>query len=115
MSRRPTNIVRFMGAPVLTGLVLSDADYDLIVSAIGPCHGAEVERFLAAASVVPGGRRLNTSHPIMEDVLAAVGVEVHGYMKLDEERDGRARVRPKRGSTAERLMVIYEQIEQHLS
>ena len=51
----------------------------------------------------------------MEDVLAAVGVEVHGYMKLDEERDGRARVRPKRGSTAERLMVIYEQIEQHLS
>lgn len=81
----------------------------------GPCHGAEVEGFLAAAPVVTGGRLLDTHHPIIEDVLAAVGVEVHGYMKLDEERDGRARLKPKRGSTAARLLVIYDQIERHLS
>jgi hypothetical protein len=52
----------------------------------------------------------------MDDVLAAaVGTEVHGYMKLDEERDGRARLKPKRGSTAERLLAIYNLVEQHLS
>jgi hypothetical protein len=85
------------------------------VSAIGPCHGPEVEDFLAAVSVVPGGRRLDLNDPIMDDVLAAVGTEVHGYMKLDEERDGRARMKPKRGSTAERLLAIHDLIEQHLS
>jgi len=115
MPRRPSNVIRFPGGQGTDGLVLDDADYDLIVSAIGPCHGPEVEDFLAAAPVVPGGRLLDTNHPIMDDLLAAVGTEVHGYMKLDEERDGRARLKPKRGSTAERLMAIYEHIERHLS
>ena len=115
MPRRPSNVIRFVGRPVVNGLVLSDADYALIVSAIGPCHGPAVEDFLAATPAVAGGRLLDTSHPIIEDVLAAVGTEVHGYMKLDEERDGRARMKPKRGSTAERLLVVYKQIEQHLS
>lgn len=115
MPRQPANILRFLGGRGADGLVLSDADYELIVSAIGPCHGSEVERFLAAAPAVPGGRFLNTGHPIIEDVLSAVGVEVQGYMKLDEERDGRARLKPKRGSTAERLQAVYDQIEGHLS
>jgi hypothetical protein len=115
MPRRPSNVISFPGGQGANGLTLSSADYDLIVSAIGPCHGPEVEDFLAAATVVPDGRLLDTNHPIMDDVLAAVGTEVHGYMKLDEERDGRARLKPKRGSTAERLLVIYDQIERHLS
>ena len=115
MPRRPSNIIRFLARPVVHGLVLSDADYQLIVSAIGPCHGAAVAEFLAAVPVVAEGRLLDTHHPIIEAVWAAVGVEVHGYMKLDEERDGRARMKPKRGSTAERLLVIYDQIERHLS
>jgi hypothetical protein len=115
MPRRPSNLIRFPGGQGANGLTLSIADYDLIVSAIGPCHGRSVEDFLAAAPLVPGGRRLDLNDPIMDDVLAAVGTEVHGYMKLDEERDGRARLKPKRGSTAERLLAIYNLVEQHLS
>lgn len=115
MPRRPSNVIHFPGGQSTDGLVLGESDYGLIVSAIGPCHGPEVEDFLAAAPVVPGGRLLDTNHPIMNDVLAAIGTEVHGYMKLDEERDGRARIKPKRGSTAERLLAVHDLIEQHLS
>ena len=116
MPRKPSNVIRLVGQPRIgQGVVLSDADYHLIASAIGPGHGREVEDFLAAASVVTGGRLLDTSHPHIEAVLAAIGTEVHGYMKLDEERDGRARAKPKPGSMAERLLVVYEQIEQHLA
>lgn len=115
MPRRPPNIIRFPGPSVAEDLVLSNTDYNLIVLAIGPCHGREIEDFLVAAPVVPGGRRLDLNDPIMDDVLAAVGTEVHGYMRLDEERDGRPRMKPKRGSTAERLQAIYDMIEQHLS
>ena len=115
MPRRPSNVISFPGGSRADGLVLSDDDYDLIISAIGPCHGPEVEDFLAAAPVVPGGRFIDTNHPIMDDVLAAIGTEVHGYMKLDEERDGRAGLKPKRGSTAERLLAIHDLIEHHLS
>lgn len=115
MASRPSNVVRFPGGRGDDGLVLSDADHELIASAIGPCHGSEVEDFLAAAPAVAGGRSLDVNHPLMMDVLDAIGTEVHGYMKLDEERDGRARLKPKRGGTAERLQVIYDLIERHLS
>ena len=115
MSRRPSNVIRFPGGQPADGLILGNADYDFIVSVIGPCHGSEVEDFLAAAPVVRDGRFLDTNHPIMDDVLAALGTEVLGYMKLDEERDGRARLNPKRGSTAERLQAIHDLIERHLS
>ena len=115
MARRRSNVVRFPGGQGADGLVLSDADHELITSAIGPCHGPEVANFLADAPTVAGGRCLDVNHPIMVDVLDAIGTEVHGYMKLDEERDGRARIAPKRGSTAERLQVIYDRIEGHLS
>ena len=96
------------------GVVLSDADHELVSSAIGPCHGPEIEQFLDRAPVVPEGRLLRTDHPIIDAVLEAVGIEVHGYMKLDEERDGRPRLKPKRGSTADRLLTIYRNIERHL-
>ena len=51
---------------------------------------------------------------IIEDVLGALGVEVHGYMRLDREHDGVTRTVPKRGSTAERLLVLYVIIENHM-
>ena len=99
----------------MDGIVLSDDDHKFLASLIGPCHGSVVERFLAAAPTVPGGRRLNINHPTMELLLEAIGTEVHGYMKLDEEESGRARLTPKRGGTAERLLKLYRRIEQHWS
>lgn len=99
----------------MTGFVLSDDDHNFLASLIGPCHGAEVEDFLAAAPAVPGGRRLNINHPAMELLLEAIGTEVHGFMKLDEEASGRARLTPKRGGTAERLLKLHRRIEQQLS
>jgi hypothetical protein len=114
MPRRPSNRISFLGKPVVSGLVLSENDYQLIVSAIGPCHGGDIERFLAAVTSVPGGRAIDIYHPLMDDVLGAVGIEVRGYMRLDEERDGQERMKPKKGSTAERLLAIYKKIESHL-
>jgi hypothetical protein len=111
-----SNRIPFPGAsPHSGGLVLTDAEHDLITSAIGPCHGGRIEDFLAAAPVVPGGRYLDTNHRLIDGVLDAVGIEVRGYMKLDEERDGQERLTPKRGSTAARLAAIYKKIERHLS
>jgi hypothetical protein len=99
----------------MAGLVLSDDDHAFLVSVIGPCHGPEVDDVLVAAPAVSGGRRIDINHPVIEDLLSAIGAEVHGYMKLDEERDGRARTKPRRGSTAERLQELYQRIEDHLS
>lgn len=112
----PAQRIRFPGSyPRGDGLVLTDDEHRCIASAIGPCHGGEIEDFLAAAPNVPGGRYLDTDHPIIDDVLAAIGVEVRGYMRLDEERDGKERLTPKRGSTAARLATIYDKLERHLS
>jgi hypothetical protein len=112
----PAERIRFPGScPRGDGLVLNDADHDCIAHAIGPCHGGDIEDFLAAAPTVPGGRYLDTDHPLILDVLDAIGTEVRGYMKLDEERDGKPRTKPKRGSTAERLAAIYDRIADHLA
>ena len=51
----------------------------------------------------------------MELLLNAVGVEVHGFMKLEDEEAERARLKPKCHGTAERLPAIYKRIEDHLS
>jgi len=75
-------------------------------------NSGDIERFLAAAPSVPGGRAIDICHPLMDDVLGAVGIEVRGYMRLDEERDGQERMKPKKGSTAERLLAIVN--EPHL-
>jgi hypothetical protein len=115
MSHRSVNTIAFPGQPRANGLILSHADHDLLTSTIGPYHGRDVERFLATAPTVANGRRLDTANPIIDDVLAALGCEVHGHVKLDEERDGHPRTKPKRGSTAEKLLVVYRQIERHLS
>lgn len=112
----PAEHLRFPGSyPRGDGLVITDDEHRCIASAIGPCHGGDIEDFLAAAPSLPGGRYLDTDHPLIHHVLDAIGTEVHGYMKLDEERDGKPRMKPKRGSTAERLLTIYQRIEDHLS
>lgn len=112
----PAERIRFPGPyPHGSGLVLTDAEHTLIAGAIGPCHGGDIEDFLTAAPSVPDGRYLDTDHPLIHDVLDAIGTEVRGYMKLDEERDGRERLTPKRGSTAARLAAIYDKLERHLS
>jgi len=51
----------------------------------------------------------------MDLLFNAIGIEVHGFMKLEDEEAGRTRLKPKRGGTAERLLAIYQRIELHLS
>lgn len=114
MPPKQSKSIRFPVGKCTDGLILDDMDYELLAGAIGPCHGAEVEDFLAAAPVVTGGRFLCTDTPIIDEVLAALGVEVHGYMRLDREHDGVTRAIPKRGSTAERLLVLSVIIENHM-
>ncbi len=112
MPRRPSNIVRFPGA---AGVVITDIEHRLLTSVVGPYYGAPIDACISAAPVVPGGRCIDTCHPAIDDLLEAISCEVHGYMKLDEERSGRARSRPTRGSTADQLMAVYERIESHRS
>ena len=114
MSPKQSKSIRFPAGKSTIGLILDEHDFELMAMAIGPCHGSKVEDFLAAAPVVTGGRFLCTDDPIFEDVLGAIGVEVHGYMRLDREQDGVTRTVPKRGSTAERLLVLYVIIENHM-
>lgn len=112
MARRPSNIVHFPGA---AGVVITEAEYELLTSVVGPYYGAGVSAFLGAAPVVPGGRRINTNSPAIDELLDAIGCEVHGYMKLDEERTGKTTTRPTRGSTAHQLLTVYDRIEGHRS
>ena len=114
MPPRQAKNLRFPQGRDAIGLVLDNDDYKLLAGAIGPCHGGDIEDFLAAAPVVTGGRFIATDHPLSEEVLAAVGVEVRGYMKVDYERDEVLRVIPRRGSTAERLLVLYVMFERHM-
>jgi hypothetical protein len=116
MPRRRSNIIRFPGSrPGTGGLILSDAAHDLVASAIGPCHGSEIEDFLAAAPRAPQADDISTPITHSSTMSWPPSAPVHGYMKLDEERDGRARHKPERGSTAESLLAIYRRFEDHLS
>lgn len=114
MPRRQADIVRFPRART-NGFDLGEEDHAFLVRIIGPFHGGEVEQFLTTAPAVPGGRRLSTNHPAMERLLNAIGVEVHGFMKLEDEEAGRPRLKPKRGGTAQHLLKLYRRIEDHLS
>jgi len=114
MPRSPSDIVCFPHDR-MTGLVLSNAEHTFLVSLIGPCHGVEVEDFLMQAPAVAGGRRLATNHPAMDLLFESIGIDVHGFMKLEDEEAGRTRLKPKKGGTAERLLAIYQRIELHLS
>lgn len=108
MPRRPSNSVRFTGA---SGVVITDTEHQLLTSVVGPYYGTAVSTCLSAASVVPGGRRIDVNHPALDELIEAIGCEVHGYMKLDDERTGRASSRPTRGTTAHHLMAVYQRIE----
>ena len=114
MSPRQAKNLRFPQGRDQIGLILDNDDYTLLAGTIGPCHGGDIEDFLAAAPVVTGGRFITTDHPLIDEVLGAVGAEVRGYMKIDHERDGVLRVIPRRGSTAERLLVLYVMLERHM-
>lgn len=111
MARRQSNVVRFPGS---RGVVVTDDEYRLLLAVVGPFYGAPVEAFLAAAPVTPGGRRIDIDHPAMESLLDAIGCECHGFQKLDEERRG-GDGPPKPGSTAHRLLTIYDRLTGHLS
>lgn len=109
MARRRSNSLRFPGAH---GVLITDVEYRLLLSVIGPFYGPAVEAFLTAAPAVPGGRCLDTNHPDIDDLLGAIGCEVHGYQKLDDERSGGGK--PVRGGTVGKLLALYERIEGHL-
>lgn len=111
MIRRRSDIVRFPGS---RGVVITDAEYRLLLDVVGPFYGASVAAFLATAPVAPGGRHIDVYHPTMEALLGAISCECHGYQKLgDEHQDGGGA--PKPDSTAHQLLIIYDRLEGHLS
>jgi hypothetical protein len=99
-----------------TGLVLSDDEHRFLVETIANFHGSAIERLLTNATTVPGGgRRLGGTDGDQVGLMEAIGTEAHGFLKLEEETAGRPQSRPRRGGMAERLLKIYDKMEQHLS
>jgi len=96
-------------------LVLSETEHRFLVGVLMNFHGTEVEDFLADAPVVTGGRGLALNDPRIELLLNAIGVEVHGFLKLEDEESSEPRRSPKRGGTADKLMKLYRKIETQLS
>jgi hypothetical protein len=108
MPPRPSNRIAF---PAERGITITDAEHHLLTDVIGPWYDPEVQDYLDRAPATAGGRRLSTTHPAFAAFFAALGCEVLGYQKLDDERDNR----PKRDSTAARLIALYDRIEGQLT
>jgi hypothetical protein len=115
MPPRPRNIIPFPARRDNRRITLSDADHALLTDLISPYYSSDVADLLARAAPSANGRTRDPNHPHLDDLLAAIACEVHGYMKLDEEREGRPRHTPKPGSTAERCLAIYRHIDNQLS
>lgn len=95
-------------------IVITEAEHRLLLSVVGPFYGASVNALLTTAPAgSSGGRRIATSHPAITELLDAIGCEVHGYQKHDEEREGDAP--PPPGGTANQLLALYDRIERHLA
>jgi hypothetical protein len=98
------------------GIVLSDDEMALIKRTIADFEiGGTVRGLLARSKPVTGGRRLIGSDHEIDDLLAALAVEVRGFIRVTEEDLGRELDEPIPGTTAARLAAIYDKIEHHLS
>lgn len=111
---RRDKIIQFP-VPRVHRFVLTAKDHDFLAGVIGPCHGSRLEDLLAAAAVVPGGRRIDGADDDLEGLLVAVSIEIHDCRKIEEERAGKPLRSPKRGGTVARLLTINDQLEDHLS
>ena len=97
-------------------IVLTDDEVALIRSTIWDTDlEGTVRRLLTRATAVRGGQRISGTDEEIDQLLGAVWVEIRGYQRLDDERAGRELDEPVPGSTAARLSIIYDKIEQHLS
>jgi hypothetical protein len=101
--------------PSVHHLRLTNPDYELLIDLIGPYHGRPLAHFLATATIIPNGRRLSGTDDDFYPLIVAIGCEIHGYRKIEEERTGKSPRSPKRGSTVARLLTINDQLEELLS
>jgi len=97
------------------GFLLTDDEHRFLCGVIGNFHGGELEDLLNAATATPDGRRLGGTDADLDDLLGAIGVEAHGFLKLEEEDAAQPLASPRPGGTAARLLTIYDKIEKHLS
>lgn len=113
MPRRPANLIDFPRYQP-DRFLLSEADHRFLVTIIGPCHGPHVEDLLVSAQPTNRGMAIDLDHPHLGDLFDAIGIEIMGFMELEDESAGGPRLTPKRGGTAAKLQKIYDLLEAHL-
>lgn len=111
---QPPHIIPFPGSRQC-GFILTNNDHACLTGVIGPCHGTRLEHLLATAPTVPGGRRTDGTDDDLYQLLEAIGIEIHGYRKIENERAGKPRRSPEPGGTVARLLAIHDKLEDYLS
>jgi len=99
-----------------THIDLTNEEIELVRETIANFEiGGPVRDLLARSRPCAGGRRISGTDQQLDDLWAAVEIEVRGFTKVDSETVGRALKKPRPGTTASRLQVISEKIEAALS
>jgi len=96
-------------------LILTEAEYALLIDVIAPFHPSHIGDLLQRAVPVVGGRCMVGTDNDLIDLMETVGVEANGFITVEEENAGKPLRRPKRGGTADRLLTVYQKLENHLS
>ena len=100
----------------MLSIILADDEVALIEGTIVAIEiGGCVGRLIKRAVRVPGGRCIRGTIDEFDELLGGLSREIRGFLKLDEERTGRALRKPVAGSTAARLTTIYDNVEKQLS
>lgn len=97
------------------GPILTDAEHAFLIDTVVPFHPSHIGELLHRAVSVPGGRCVAGTDDDLIDLMETVGVEANGFIKVEEENSGKPLRRPKRGGTADRLLTIYQKLDDYLS
>jgi hypothetical protein len=105
----PSKIIQFP-LPHRHHFLLTNDEHDFLTDMIGPYHGRPLADFIAAAMVVPAGRRISGTEDDFVMLSNAVDIEIIAYRKIESDDGTKPRRKPKPGGTVARLMAISDKL-----
>ena len=115
MTTTPPNKILQFPRPQRYHFLLTNNDHAFLSDIIGPYHGKRLADVIAAATIAPSGRRISGTDDDFHHLIVAVGSEIHGFRKIEEERIEKTLRSHKRNGTVARLLAINDQLEELLS